>query len=302
MKVSSFQSTTRPLIYVDSAPEKMKYLHYAFKHVEIESIFKAIRSGGWRKQIEIVKQAKGGYDKNKKKLPCFTPSGTFRLRLDWDLIDYSGLVVLDYDKVESASSLRDRLSSSPYCFAAFISPSGCGVKAFVKVDSGENLHGQAWSQVRKVFDTLAGISSDPSGRNISRLCFVSHDADCFYNPDSIKFEVTEAKSTVTIPDASILAGNSETVFKWLYNLTIKGTYQKEVLGDYGKNRNNFLYVFSCNCNRYGVDQQTAFEFVKTIWVQDNLGFSMHELSRTVASAYQHKKEFNTFRLPKHLTS
>lgn len=300
--VSSYQSATRPALYVDSAPDKMKYLHYAFRHVSLETIFNAIREKKWLPKIELIKKSKGGWDENKKKLPCFTPSGTFRLRLDWDLLDYSGVVVLDYDKVETPATLRDRLAASPYCYAAFISPGGAGVKAFVRVDSGANVHPQAWSQVRKVFDALAGITSDPSGRNISRLCFVSSDPDCFYNPDSQIFEVNEAKASVTIPDLSVLQAKSNSVFGWLYNLTVKGTYQKEALGEYGKNRNNFLYVFSCNCNRYGVDQNTAFEFVKSIWVQDNLGFSLHELSRTVQSAYQHKQEFNTFRLPKHLSA
>ena len=300
MKVSSFQSATRPAFYIESAPPDRQYVHFSFKNVKIESIFIAIKKQSWLEKINHAKTKRGGWDANKKHIPCFTPSGTFRIRCDWDLIDYSGIVVLDYDKVEKPDKLRDRLWESPFCMASFISPGGHGVKAFVRVNTSANHHASAWTQVREMFDALAGIKSDPSGRNLSRLCFVSSDVDCHYNLESKVFEVAEVKTSVTIPDISILASDSNSVFGYLYNLTTKGKYQTEVLGDYGSQRNNFLYVFACNCNRYGIDQQTAFEFVKSIWVQNNMGFTTAELTKTVVSAYGHKHEFATFRLPKNL--
>jgi hypothetical protein len=308
MKVSSFQSATRPALFVESAPKDSQYLHYAFKNVEFETIIKAVTSGAWGEKIRHAKAKKGGWDVNKKSLPCFTPSGTFRIRCDWDILEYSQIVVLDYDKCSevllianetAARILRSRLAGSPYCFAAFVSPGGDGVKVFVRVNSGVDLHATAWSQVRESLDTAAGMKSDPTGRNLSRLCFVSADPYCYFNPDAKIFEVSEVKPSVTIPDLSILA-DAKTVFGYLYNLTMKGKYQGEVLGEYGARRNNFLYVFSCNCNRYGIDQPQAFEFVKAIWVQNNMGFTQQELSKTVSSAYQHRNEFNTYRLPKSL--
>ena len=300
MKVSSFQSATRPAFFIEAAPPDRQYVHFAFKNVTIESIFIAIKKGSWLEKINHAKTKRGGWDANKKYLPCFTPSGTFRIRCDWDIVDYSRIVVLDYDKIGCPEGLRDRFSESPYCLAAFVSPGGKGVKAFVRVNTGVNHHATAWSQVREMFDTLAGHKSDPSGRNLSRLCFVSVDPDCYYNLQSKVFEVAEVKTTVTVPDMSILASNPNSVFGYLYNLTTKGKYQTEVLGEYGSNRNNFLYVFACNCNRYGIDQQNAFEFLKSIWVQNNMNFSSAELSKTLVSAYSHRNEFATFRLPKNL--
>src|SRR5258706_9164334 len=146
MKVSSFQSTTRPCFYIESAPKDRQYVHFSFKNLEIEKVFKAIKAGAWKDQIALAKKKKGGWDENKKNLPCFTPSGTFRTRNDWDLLDYSGLVHLDYDGVTDAANLKDRLIKSPFCQAAFISPGGEGVKVFVRVNSGADHHAEAWSQ------------------------------------------------------------------------------------------------------------------------------------------------------------
>jgi hypothetical protein len=303
MNVSTFQNTTRPTFFIESAPPDMQYVHFSLKNLPLIKVFDAIKKSTYKKQIQHVHTLQGGYSTNKKKLPCFTPSGTFRIRCDWDLIEYSHIVHLDYDKVQDAAALRDRVAKSPYCFAAFISPSGFGVKVFVKVNSNVDLHAHAWSQVRQVFDAVAGITSDPTGRNLSRLCFISADAGLYFNPDAQTFEVVEPKRVVTVPDLSILASNANSLFGWLFNLTKKGKYQGEVLGDYmSKSRNNFLYVFACNCNRYGIEKSTAFDWVKQIWVQDNMGFSVTELSKTVESAYKHRHEFATLRLPKGLTT
>lgn len=304
IQVSTFQSATRPTFYIESAPPESQYVHFSLKNIGIVKIFDAIKKGLYKKQIEHVHTLKGGYSENKKKLPCFTPSGTFRIRCDWDLLEYSQIVHLDYDNILLGAALfRDRIAKSPYCLAAFVSPSGLGVKVFVRVNSSVDQHVQAWSQVRKVFDELAGVASDTTGRNLSRLCFVSADKGLFYNPDAQTFEVVEPKQTITVPDLSVLASHSNSLFGWLFNLTKKGKYQGEVLGDYmSKSRNNFLYVFACNCNRYGIDKSIAFDFVKHIWIADNMGFSVGELSKTVESAYKHRHEFATLRLPKGLTT
>jgi len=304
MKVSFFQSVNRPAFFIESAPREKQYVHFAWKNVDLEQIFKAIRDGKYSKHLELAKTGRGTWEENKRHLPCFTPSGTFRIRCDWDLISYSHVVQLDYDNLSAQLfSVFQRVTKSPYCLAAFVSPSGNGIKVFVKVNSGPDEHYHAWSQVRKVFDDLASHKSDSSVSNISRLCFVSVDDQLYYNDKAKVFEVSpDTKTSVTIPDQSLLA-DADSIFGYLYNLTLKGKYQKETLQHYGKGkRNNFLFVFACNCNRFGIDKTTALDFVTTIWIKDNMGFSEAELSRTVDSAYSYAHEHASFRLPKTLKS
>ena len=277
-------------------------MHFSFKNLELEKIFEGIGKNRWKEQINLAHTKRGGYDENKKNLPCFTPSGTFRIRCDWDLIEYSQIVHLDYDDLDNPARIRQLTTKCDYTYASFVSPSGKGVKVFVKVNSNADLHQEAFRQVRAMYDDdLVGIKSDTSVSNISRLCFVSGDESIYVDPNSKVFEVSRPKESVTVPDMSILA-DAKSVFGYLYNLTVKGKYQGEFLGEYGSKRNNFLYVFACNCNLYGIDKNTCNEFMKSIWVQNNLGFSANELNSTVISAYKHVQEFSKFRLPKNLTS
>jgi hypothetical protein len=309
-QVSFFQSATRPAFKVPSAPVDRQFIHVTFANGPLFAIFKKICSGYWREQISAVKNHKDGYDKVKKNLPCFTPAGTFRIRCDWDMMDYSGIVHLDYDHnpkkgatIEDVEQLKARIAKSPYTLAAFVSPGSDGLKVFVRVDTGANDHvNQAFNSVRKVFDELAGIPSDPTARNLSRLCFVSHDPKIYINEGAEVFKVPAAKSKVTmVPDSSTLASSSDRVFTYLYNLTTKGKFQGETFpaGYSEGDRNNFLFLFACNANRHGIKKSVCLEYVKHVWVQNNEGFPVQELNRSVNSAYSHTAEYATFNLPKH---
>lgn len=301
--VSCYTNTTRPCFKVPSAPEGKQFVHFPFINFELISVFREIRKGSWQEQLNAIKSNKGGYEKNKKNLPCFTPSGTFRTRNDWDLIEYSQVVHLDYDNIANPEALRDRVSKSPYCLAAFISPGGEGLKVFVVVDSNEDLHQNAFSQVRELFDELTGIKSDSTARNLSRLCYVSVDPGCYINEKAEVFKVSRVKSRTLVPDASILMNpDNDKLFGWLFNLTQKGKFQGETFpaGYSQDHRNNFIFLFACNCNRYGIDRHTAHEFAQQIWVMNNENFNIEELKRTVNSAYSYTKEFASYNLPKHL--
>jgi VirE N-terminal domain len=300
--VSYFTNTFLPCFKIKSAPIDRQHIHFPLANGSFVKLIDNVKKLHWSETINAIKKAPGGYVKNKVKLPCFTPSGTFRIRSDWDMISYSQIVHLDYDNLENAAKLKERIVKSPKVFAAFISPSGNGLKVFVKVNSGEDHHQLAWSQVRETFDTLAGIKSDTTARNLSRLCYVSNDSEAYLNEHAEVFEVTpEVKVNVTIPDPSILAASSG-AFGWLYNLTMKGKFQGEVFssGYASSVRNKFLFLFSCNCNRYGISKADAYEFCKSIWVQNNEGLPWHEVTRTVDSAYSHSNEHASFQLPKHV--
>lgn len=301
--VSFFQSTTRPAFKIESAPEGQQFVHVAFRNGPLFTLFDRIKDGYWAETIQGIRSGRGGYVKNKKRLPCFTPAGTFRIRCDWDLLQYSHIVHLDYDDVENPAVLKDRLVKSPYTLAAFISPSLEGLKVFVRVTTGADHHVNAFAHVRKVFDQLAGMKSDPTARNLSRLCYVSVDKDLYLNPYAETFHVPDIEKTrVTVPDPATLATNTDGIFQFIYNLTQKGKFQGETFpaGYSDGDRNNFLFLFACNCNRYGIEKSVCLDYVKMIWVQNNEGFSLQELGRSVGSAYSHTHEHATFNLPKHL--
>src|SRR5690606_39195613 len=78
-----------------------------------------------------------------------------------------------------------------YSFAVFISPSGTGLKILVKVDTDKDMHDVAFEQVKNHYESLLGVDIDQSGKDVSRLCFISYDPELYYNPESNEFKIID---------------------------------------------------------------------------------------------------------------
>jgi len=113
-------------------------------------------------------------------LPAFTPSGLFDggRKLEF-LKEYSGLIILDLDDLqqEQLITARQKIQECTYTYACFISPSGQGLKVLVKVFSRPVLHKRAFNQVKSFYEESSPRSGS-SGKDITRLCFVSGMKSC----------------------------------------------------------------------------------------------------------------------------
>lgn len=158
----------------------------------VDTILQGITKGHWKEQVAVVRNSEGEIRRDaKNKLPCATFSGTFSTRKSDGLIEHSGLICLDFDHVDKPEVLIRQLKEDEYIYSAFISPSGSGVKALVKIPP-ENHLGSFLSLQERYPDI------DPSGKNVDRLCFVSHDPDLYLNPDSqVWTEVVQKEITKT---------------------------------------------------------------------------------------------------------
>jgi len=125
------------------------------EHKALIIITKQIQEGNYKEQVEAIRKliAEGQdkeADKLKKQLPAFTPSGTFENGRKAELLtQYSGFVILDLDKLspEDLEKAKSLVALAPYTFAAFISPSGNGLKIIVPVNSTAEHHKLAFQQV-----------------------------------------------------------------------------------------------------------------------------------------------------------
>ncbi|MEI6122712.1 MAG: DUF3987 domain-containing protein [Bacteroidota bacterium] len=246
-------------------------------------IIKDIREGKYRADIESIRSsiASGNTEKAdqlKKQLPAFTPSATFIGGRKSELLDqYSGFVHLDFDKLtpEQLNNTFLAISKIPYTFACFRSPSGNGLKVFVEVTTGEQEHETAYKQVQNYYEKALGILCDPKCKDITRLCFFSFDPDTYKNNKNRKFEVQikqelkEKQEPIKIPDYSAF-----------FDDCISFTQQKEQYID--GNRNNFIYLLASNCNRKGIPESIALDFITT-----NFDLSDLEIRASVKSAYNH---------------
>ena len=117
-----------------------------------------------------------------------TFSGTFTYRNARSLQRLSGLMVIDVDDLESTEEARqlqeslcgDRRLTTALCF---LSPRGRGVKWVIQLP-------EAWSGMpfREQFDEIYkyvlfeyGVPIDVSGSDVSRLCYLPWDEQCYVN-------------------------------------------------------------------------------------------------------------------------
>jgi len=131
-----------------------------------------VRTGKSKDLVQQVREE--GNDELKKdlkiKLPSVAYSGIFTLgRLDKDLKTHSGLIAIDFDKVEDVSGKKKEMFELPYILATWVSPSGNGVKALVYI-ADNTKHKEHFDALLKDFTTM-----DKYCRNDSRLCFESYD-------------------------------------------------------------------------------------------------------------------------------
>lgn len=132
-------------------------------------------------------RASDDYGSAKRELPAFTPAGLFSRRNAGGLISHMGRIVIDIDGLESldeARRLRDEIAERESTCMAFVSPSGLGVKSIVgiwPIPRSADQHTAAWLQIARLYERRFGFPVDQSGKDVSRLCFVTHDPEAYSN-------------------------------------------------------------------------------------------------------------------------
>jgi len=121
----------------------------------------------------------------KRELPVVMYSGKFSGRKDEDLTEHSGVIVLDFDHIDVAHS-KNALATDDYILACWVSPSGDGLKALVKVAQPRK-HRDHFRAIASYMDRQYGLEVDSTGQNESRLCFESYDPEIIINEDSKVF-------------------------------------------------------------------------------------------------------------------
>lgn len=256
----------------------------------IEQILQDIKNGTYKKEITAIRTNindgnKEVADTLKKQLLAFTVSGTFNNGRSIDKIDkYSQYVILDIDKL-SSGQLQEIVNLShlaPYTYASFISPSGKGLKIIIKVNSSKEHHKEAYNQVVEYYEQALNIDIDTSGSDICRLCFVSYDEDCFIKPNADVFEVQivsqEVKENKTKPKEIEHLPTFE-----LLERCLKFTEQKQQY--YDGNRNNFIFLFASNANRFGIYEADTLDFCITTF-----DLKESEIKTSVRSAYKNNAQ------------
>ena len=269
-------------------------------------IGKDIISDKYKTEVEEIRNLiaqgnKAEADNKKKQLLAFTPSAVFSEKRQMPFLEmYSGFVHLDFDKLTSeqlqtAFAIISKISYTSLCF---ISPSGNGLKVFVEVSTELEHHDIAYLQVQKYYEDATGLKADPSCKDVTRLCFMSHDPNAYRTIQNEKFIVAlpqfiqEQQSqtpTAIAPVVPIEQAEPEDLnITFLFNQQIQFTNQKASYTD--GNRNNYIYLLASNCNRVGLSQSDT-----EILCTQHFDLSEREIKTAVNSAYiKHTQEFAKF--------
>lgn len=184
----------------------------------IDDFLQNIENGKWQNRIfELRAQPKGGkgtderksYDKIKNALPNVTIGGKFSRRADVGLIEHSGFIAIDIDKLGAQTDrLKTLLSQDQYFYAIFVSCGGNGLCGVVKID--QDKHKISYKQISEYLVKTHGVevSTDKGCNDISRIRYVSYDPDLYFNPDSKIFKTkkqtpgpkVEKKDYIIIPE------------------------------------------------------------------------------------------------------
>ncbi len=175
------------------------------ENVPLSEMLDGIKRGKWSDQVNHLRamgrDAKN-YDKTKKKLPAYMLSGTTSGgHKALDLIEHSGLLQIDVDKVgaDKVGDLRDRIGDDRHIQAAWTSLSGDGVKAIMQIPASKEGHKAAFNAAEEYMMRNYGVKIDPSCSDLGRLCFVSYDPDLVVNPDAMPLEVSTAFDETNSP-------------------------------------------------------------------------------------------------------
>ena len=272
-----------------------KNFNEVVEHKTISTILEEIKTGKYRPGIIYLRKSLAenkteAYNKAKKSLPAFTPSGKFvgGRKLEF-LANYSNCIILDIDKLSAADlqNAKHLANQSEFTFASFISPSGNGLKILVKINSDKANHKEAFLLVQAHYESILKLEIDKSGKDVTRLCFYSWDDNLYLNENSKTFVTLSAVEMPLVNDChpELVEGPQTTESsEVVYNHCIKFT-EKKVQFVNGS-RNVFVHQLACNLNRKGVALNEALGYILT-----DFGYDEKEVTQAVNSAYGNSHEF-----------
>jgi VirE N-terminal domain/Primase C terminal 2 (PriCT-2) len=160
-------------------------------NIDINQLIEVIKYGYIKDIIFTLRGPipKQEYDQIKKEsIPCVTLSGTFTHRDRKNLVNHSGLMQVDIDKVEDYDATFSKLCKDEYIYVCFRSPGGNGIKVIVKINPSADTHKSQFQALEIYFKTKFGIIIDSMCKDLARAMLLSYDPDIYCNPRANVFE------------------------------------------------------------------------------------------------------------------
>ncbi|MBP9102218.1 MAG: primase C-terminal domain-containing protein [Chitinophagaceae bacterium] len=157
---------------------------------------------------------------------------------------------------------KKKLTTDPFAYMLFVSPSGTGLKLLVKVGTNQTEHGKSYTDLSTYYSKRYSIEADKSCKDVGRLMFLSYDPDIYINENSKIWDFDECN-------------------KFKFNFALNGLEKKELF-QVG-NRNNFIFKLSSTCRKQNLDLSFCLNEIKKKYLSND--FSDDEITKTVNSGY-----------------
>lgn len=246
-------------------------------HVSVEVALKRIQEGKSKEKVEEVRNETDKEKRNtlKKQLPCICYGGKFSQRYDDKLIEASGYMCLDFDgynTIEEAENYKVELSKCKFIYSAWISPSGQGVKALVRIPRNPSKYKNIFFSLMEYFDV---DEWDVSSQNISRVCYESFDVNIYINKTSEVYadEIYDIQAYRRLKKLRKKDVIYDKLKKWL------DSYETFTSG----NRNNYVFKLTCAMNRFGIEESDAIQMLIVDFSTDD--FDSDEIHTVVSNVY-----------------
>jgi len=230
--------------------------------IEFSEYLSNVKEGRWQDAVLNVRAGK----LEKKKVPSVTVSGSFKERRRLaNLKSHSGIlgIDLDYEDNPELENIRKLLEKDPYCHACHHSVRGFGLVWYVKINIEKHL--ESFLAIEKYLSNNFGAIVDPSGKDVSRLRFVSYDPDLYLNERSKKWtkflpkkeiEGRTAKKELVFHDDDIAhimsqIDRGKNIAEDYYNWLI---ISFALAGHFGETGRNYFHVISRQSAKYSTDE------------------------------------------------
>jgi len=259
-------------------------------YIDIGVSLARIKNGSSKDKVKLIRTEKDKTLRNRLKqdLPAICFSGTFTKRADNALQEHSGIICLDFDGFKTRKdilSYKEELSKNKYVFSVFISPSGNGLKALVKIPKDHENHVGYFRALEEYFNNP---HFDKACKNISRVCYESYDPLIHINHDSKVWDKAEeheykpidkhtSRPTIPINDENKIV---ERLMAWW----------TRKYGIVDGERNNNVYILAAAFNDFGIAKSLA-EYVMSGFASRD--FNRNEIQTTINSAYQKTENFGS---------
>lgn len=177
------------------------------QEISLLEIFDAIRTGknGLREKIQQIRALPTQDERNALKpeiLPLFCWSTYKDNRRKNKLLERSHFILLDFDHLNPETrlaELRAAVRDDRRVYAAFVSPSGDGLKVMYKLDkdvTDPTRYTELYIHYADIFSVEYGCPWDKSTKDSARGCFLSYDPDIYVNKNATPLPVDVVVSVI----------------------------------------------------------------------------------------------------------